>query len=110
MVGMTEQAAKAAGLDYEVGRGWFEHSPRAQIAGSTQGLIKLVFRRDDRRLLGVHIVGEIAAELVHIGQGAIGAGEPIDTFIDRTFNLPTFSETYKYAAYDGLQRLEGKRP
>ena len=110
MVGMTEQAARAAGIDCEVGRGWFEHSPRAQIAGSTEGLIKLVFRRDDRRLLGVHIVGEIATELIHQGQGAIAAGAPIDTFIDRTFNLPTFSETYKYAAYDGLQRLEGKQP
>ena len=110
MVGMTEQAARAAGIDCEVGRGWFEHSPRAQIAGATEGLIKLVFRRDDHRLLGVHIVGEIAAELIHQGQAAIGAGEPIDTFIDRTFNLPTFSETYKYAAYDGLQRLEGKQP
>jgi NAD(P) transhydrogenase len=110
MVGMTEEAARGAGIDYEVGRGWFEHSPRAQIAGSTQGLIKLVFRRDYRRLRGVHIVGEIAAELIHHGQGAIGAGEPIDIFIDRTFNIPTFSETYKYAAYDGLQRLEGKQP
>ncbi|HZD70952.1 MAG TPA: Si-specific NAD(P)(+) transhydrogenase [Actinomycetes bacterium] len=110
MVGMTEQAAKGAGIDCEVGRGWFQHSPRAQIAGATEGLIKLVFRRDDRRLLGVHIVGEIAGELIHQGQAAIGAGEPIDTFIDRTFNLPTYSETYKYAAYDGLQRLQGTRP
>ena len=110
MVGMTEQAAKEAGIDCEVGRGWFEHSPRAQIAGATEGLIKLVFRRDNRRLLGVHIVGEIAAELIHQGQGAIGSDQPIDTFIDRTFNIPTFSETYKYAAYDGLQRLQGKQP
>src|SRR6266511_4166081 len=110
MVGMTEQAARAAGIDCEVGRGWFEHSPRAQIAGATEGLVKLVFRRDDRRLLGVHIVGELATELIHHGQAAIGAGEPIDTFIDRTFNIPTYSETYKYAAYDGLQRIEGKQP
>lgn len=70
----------------------------------------LVFRRGDRRLPGVHIVGELATELIHQGQTAIGAGEPIDTFIDRTFNLPTYSETYKYAAYEGLQRLEGKQP
>jgi NAD(P) transhydrogenase len=110
MVGMTQQQAKGAAIDHEVGRAWFAHSPRAQIAGSTEGLVKLVFRRDDHRLLGVHIVGEIAAELIHHGQAAISAGEPIDTFIDRTFNLPTFSETYKYAAYDGLQRLQGKQP
>jgi NAD(P) transhydrogenase len=110
MVGMTEEEARGAGIDLEVGRGWFQHSPRAQIAGATEGLIKLVFRRDDRRLLGVHIVGEIAAELIHQGQAAIGAGERIDAFIHRTFNLPTYSETYKYAAYDGLQRLQGKQP
>jgi NAD(P) transhydrogenase len=106
MVGMTEDEAEARGIDREVGRGWFEHSPRAQIAGSLDGLIKLVFRRDDHRLLGVHIVGEIAAELIHQGQAAIASGDPIDVFIHRTFNVPTYSETYKYAAYDGLQRLQ----
>jgi NAD(P) transhydrogenase len=110
MVGMTEAAAEKEGIDYEVGRGWFQHSPRAQITGSTDGLIKLVFRRDDRRLLGVHIVGEIAGELIHLGQAAIGGGERIDTFIHRTFNVPTYGETYKYAAYDGLQRLSPRNP
>jgi NAD(P) transhydrogenase len=110
MVGMTEEEARRQGIDCEVGRGWFKHSPRAQIAGSTDGLIKLVFRRDDRRLLGVHIVGEIAGELIHQGQGAIARGERIDTFIHQTFNIPTFGETYKYAAYDGLQQLSGRRP
>jgi NAD(P) transhydrogenase len=108
MVGITEEEATRAGIDHEVGRGWFEHSPRAQIAGATEGLIKLVFRRDDRRLLGVHILAEIASELIHIGQGAIASGQQIDTFIHRTFNLPTYSETYKYAAYDGLQRLQAR--
>jgi NAD(P) transhydrogenase len=107
MVGMTEELAKAEGIDYEVGRGWFAHSPRAQISGSTEGLIKLVFRREDRGLLGVHILGEAAGELIHQGQAAIGCGEAIDVFIHRTFNIPTLSETYKYAAYDGLQRLSG---
>jgi NAD(P) transhydrogenase len=107
MVGMTEESATEQGIDYEVGRGWFKHSPRAQITGSTEGLIKLVFERDSRRLLGVHIVGETAGELIHVGQATIGCGERIDTFIHRTFNIPTFGETYKYAAYDGLQRLNG---
>jgi NAD(P) transhydrogenase len=109
MVGLTEEEARERDIAYEVGRGWFKHSPRAQIAGSTEGLIKLVFQRNDRRLLGVHIVGEIAGELIHHGQGAISCGEAIDTFIHRTFNIPTFSETYKYAAYDGLQRLQGRQ-
>jgi NAD(P) transhydrogenase len=76
MVGLTEAEASERGIDYEVGRGWFKHSPRAQIAGSPEGLIKLVFRRDDRRLLGVHIVGEIAAELVPARIESCGHDEP----------------------------------
>ncbi|MGZ8754431.1 MAG: Si-specific NAD(P)(+) transhydrogenase [Acidimicrobiia bacterium] len=107
MVGMTEEAAATAGIDHEVGRAWFEDNPRSCIAGMADGLIKLVFRRDDRRLLGVHVVGEEAAELVHQGQAVIQAGETIDRFIHSTYNIPTRSEAYKYAAYDGLQRLSG---
>ena len=108
MVGMTEEAATEAGIDHEVGRGWFSNNPRSVIAGSTEGLIKLVFRRDDKALLGVHILGEHAAELVHQGQAVLHAGGTIDRFIHATFNVPTRSEMYKYAAYDGLQRLSGK--
>ena len=107
MVGMTEEAAGAAGIDYEVGRYRFDNNPRSLIAGTTYGVIKLVFRRDDRRLLGVHIVGEEAAELIHVGQAVIHADEVIDRFIHSTFNIPTRAEAYKYAAYDGLQRLDG---
>lgn len=110
MVGHTEPAAREAGIDCEVGRFRFSDNPRSLIAGTTYGLIKLVFRRDDRRLLGVHIVGEEAAELVHVGQAVIHAGEPIDRFIHSTFNIPTRAEVYKYAAYDGLQRLSGRAP
>jgi len=108
VVGMTEEAAAGAGIDYEVGRSRFSANPRSLIAGTTQGVIKLVFRRDNRRLLGVHIVGEEAAELVHIGQAVIHADETIDMFIHSTFNIPTRTEAYKYAAYDGLQRLAGR--
>ncbi len=105
MVGMTEEAAQEAGIDVESGRSRFETNARARIAGATDGLVKLVFRRDDRRLLGVHIVGDDAAELIHIGQAVLHSGETIDYFIHSTFNVPTLSEAYKYAAYDGLQRL-----
>lgn len=105
MVGVTEPAARAAGIDVEVGRGRFARNTRARIAGATEGLIKLVFRRSDRVLLGVHILGDIASELVHLGQLIVSAGRPIDYFIHATFNVPTYSEAYKYAAYDGLQRL-----
>jgi NAD(P) transhydrogenase len=105
MVGLTEEAARAENIDYEVGRGWFARNTRARIAGTTEGLVKLVFRKSDRVLLGVHIVGDIASELIHLGQVIAGQAKPIDYFIHATFNVPTFSEAYKYAAYDGLQRI-----
>ena len=105
MAGLTEEAARAAGIDYEVGRGYFNRNTRARIAGATEGLVKLVFRRADRVLLGVHVLGDIAAELVHLGQLVASQQRPIDHFIHATFNVPTFTEAYKYAAYDGLQRL-----
>jgi NAD(P) transhydrogenase len=107
-VGLSASAAAEAGIPYEVGLSSFSQNPRSIIAGTTYGLIKLVFRSDDRRLLGVHIVGEEAAELIHVGQAVLHAGETIDRFIHTTFNLPTRSEVYKYAAYDGLQRLAGR--
>jgi NAD(P) transhydrogenase len=109
MVGLTEEAAAAAGIDAAAGRYDFSNNPRSIIAGTTYGFIKLVFRRDDRRLLGVHIVGEEAAELIHAGQAVLHAGETIDRFIHSTFNIPTRAEAYKYAAYDGLQQLGGQR-
>lgn len=104
-VGLTEQDAVGAGLDCEVGRGWLTTNQRAQIAGDTEGLIKLVFARHDQRLLGVHIIGEDAGELVHQGQAVLRHGGDIRYFIDTTFNLPTRSDAYKYAAYDGLARV-----
>jgi NAD(P) transhydrogenase len=105
MVGLSEEAAAGQGLDYEVGRGWFARNTRANIIGATEGLVKLVFQRDDRRLLGVHIIGGGAAELIHQGQAVLRFGGDIEYFIHTTFNVPTESEAYKYAAYDGLQRL-----
>lgn len=109
MVGMTEESAAAAGIDYEVGRSWFAHNARSHIVGSTDGMIKLVLAREDRRLLGVHVIGEDAAELVHIGQAVMHAKGPIDRFLHTTFNIPTRSELYKYAAYDALQNLARHR-
>ena len=105
MVGMSEEAAAFQGLDYEVGRAWFARNTRANIIGATEGLVKLVFQRNDRSLLGVHIIGGGAAELIHQGQAVLRFGGDIDYFIHTTFNVPTESEAYKYAAYDGLQRL-----
>ena len=72
------------------------------------GLVKLVFRVSDKELLGVHIVGEVASELIHIGQFVIQVGGTIDRFIDATFAVPSRSVAYKFAAYDGLMRLAGR--
>jgi NAD(P) transhydrogenase len=108
MVGMTEEAAAAAGIEYEVGRAWFAQNARARIAGTTDGLVKLVFRREDRTLLGAHVMGDTASELVHLPQAVLHTGGTIDRFIHTTFNVPTYAEAFKYAAYDGLQRLEGR--
>jgi NAD(P) transhydrogenase len=109
MVGLTEAGAAAQGIEHEVGRGWFAGNTRATIAGATDGLVKLVFERESRKLLGVHVLGDHAAELVHQGQAVLNYGGSIDYFIHSTFNAPTESEAYKYAAYDGLQRLQAQR-
>jgi NAD(P) transhydrogenase len=108
MVGMTEEAAATAGIDYEVGRAWFVDNARSAIAGTQQGLIKLVLERDTKRLIGAHILGEEAAELIHQAQAVIHTRGTIDYFIDSTYNVPTRSEAFKYAAYDALQRLSQK--
>jgi len=105
-VGLTEQEASDQAIPYVVGRGRFEGNSRANIGGSTDGMIKLVFSKADRTLLGVHILGESATESIHVGQAAIKHGDAIDYFIDTTFNVPTLCEAYKYAAYDGLQRWQ----
>jgi NAD(P) transhydrogenase len=107
MVGMTEEAAKAADIDYEVGRSWFVNNSRSAIAGTPAGFIKLVLNREDRRLIGAHIIGEEAAELIHQAQAVIHTRGTIDYFIESTYNVPTRSEAFKYAAYDALQNLAG---
>ena len=109
MVGMTEAQAKAAGVDYETGRALFSANAKAKISGLHEGMVKLVFRRADRVLLGVHILGEMASELIHLGQLVLHEQAPIDRFIHATFAVPTRSEAYKYAAYDGLMRLDQAR-
>ncbi len=103
-VGITEQEAASRGLGYLVGRGRFEGNARANIGGMTDGMVKLIFDRTDRTLLGVHVLGEVATEVIHVGQSALNHSDPIDYFIEKTFNVPTLCEAYKYAAYDGLQR------
>jgi NAD(P) transhydrogenase len=105
MVGVTEEQARERNLAYAVGVSHFKDNSRAAIAGATDGALKLVVDRDDRRLLGVHMIGEGATELVHQGQAVIHFAGTLDYFIHSTFDVPTVSDSYKYAAYDCLQRM-----
>lgn len=104
-VGETEQTCREKKIPCCVGRAYYQGNSRGQIIGDFSGLIKLVFRADDKRLLGVHILGEMASELVHVGQACLHFGGTIDYFIQSVFNYPTLAEAYKYAAYDGLGSL-----
>jgi NAD(P) transhydrogenase len=106
-VGETEESCKEKKIDYEVGRAQYANNARGQIIGDSSGLLKLIFRREDRRLLGVHILGESATELIHLGMAVLESFGTIDAFVELVFNFPTLSELYKYAAYDGLSKLGG---
>ncbi|MBI1963067.1 MAG: Si-specific NAD(P)(+) transhydrogenase [Candidatus Rokubacteria bacterium] len=105
MVGETEESCREKGIDYCVGRALYRQNARGQIIGDLAGELKLVFRAPDKTLLGVHVIGEAAAELVHVGLMVLLAGGTIDTFINAVFNYPTLGDAYKYAAYDGLGNL-----
>ena len=106
-VGETEETCKAKGIAYEVGRAQYTNNARGQMIGETHGLLKLIFRRDNLRMLGVHLIGENATDLVHIGMMVIELEGGINTLVDSVFNAPTLSEMYKAAAYDGLGNLAG---
>jgi NAD(P) transhydrogenase len=108
-VGMTEEECRNKGMAYEVGRTTYRNNARGQIIGDTKGMIKLVFDPESLKLLGVHIVGENASELLHIGMMVMQFGGTISAFIDSVFNFPTLSDAYKYAAYDGLGNVARKR-
>lgn len=105
--GETEESCKEKKIDYCVGRALYANNARGHIIGDTAGMLKLVFARADKKLLGVSIIGESATELIHIGMAVLDHNETIDEFIEQVFNYPTLSETYKYAAYEGLGNLAG---
>ncbi|HZF07103.1 MAG TPA: Si-specific NAD(P)(+) transhydrogenase [Patescibacteria group bacterium] len=105
MVGETEESCRGKKIDYCVGRALYRTNARGQITGDLGGELKLVFRYPDKTLLGVHVIGEIAAELVHVGLMVLQVGGTIDAFINTVFNYPSLGDTYKYAAYDGLGAL-----
>lgn len=106
MVGETEQSLVASGQAYEVGMARYYELARGQIINDHDGMLKMVFDPNSRRILGVHIVGERATELIHIGQAVMTLGGTLDYFIETVFNYPTLTEAYKVAALDGFARLE----
>ncbi len=104
-LGYTERTASEAGMDVVVGRALYCDNARGAITGDREGMTKLVVERDTRRVVGVHVIGERASELVHIGQAVMQLGGRVDVFIDMVFNFPTLAESYKYAAYECLGQL-----
>jgi NAD(P) transhydrogenase len=106
--GLTEEQCRERSLDYEVGRADLALTPRGAIAGRG-GLLKLIFLKADRKLIGVHCIGDIASEIVGIGQMVIRCGGTVNTIANMSLNTPTYSYAYKYAAFDGLRRLAAAR-
>lgn len=105
MIGMTEEALMRDSIPYESGIARFSETARGQILGFDQGLLKLLFHAEDHRLLGAHIVGEGATELIHIGQAVMALGGGLDFLVENVFNYPTLAEAYKIAALDAWNRL-----
>jgi NAD(P) transhydrogenase len=104
-VGRNEQELTEAKVPYEVGMARYREIARGGILGDDSGFLKLLFHRETRRLLGVHIIGSDATELVHIGQAVLAFDGTIDYFVDSVFNYPTFAECYKVAALDGFNKV-----
>jgi NAD(P) transhydrogenase len=104
-IGKTEEQLTDEDVPYEVGVGYYREIARGQIRGDTTGRLKLIFHRENLDLLGVHIIGEGASELLHIGQAVLILKGKVDYFIDTVFNYPTLAECYKAAAFNGLNKL-----
>jgi NAD(P) transhydrogenase len=108
MVGETEKTLSASGHEYEIGIARYFELARGQIMNDHDGMLKLVFDRKSKRILGIHIIGERATELVHIGQAVMCHGGTLEYFIETVLNYPTLAEAYKVAALDGLARLQNR--
>jgi NAD(P) transhydrogenase len=104
-LGKTEEQLTEEDVPYEVGVAYYREIARGQIRGDTTGRLKLIFHRETHALLGVHIIGEGASELVHIGQAVMALGGKLDYFVETVFNYPTLAECYKVAAFNGLNRV-----
>ena len=105
MVGATEQELTKQKIPYETGVARYKEISRGQIVGDDSGMFKMLFHRDDRRLLGCHCIGSGATELIHVGQAVLGLGGGLDYFLNTVFNYPTLAECYKVAAYNAANKL-----
>ena len=105
MVGQTEQALTEAKAPYEIVVARFREIARGAIIGITDGMLKLLFHQETRKLLGVHIVGHRASEFVHVGQAVLAFEGTVDYFVNSVFNYPTFAEYYKVAALDRYNKV-----
>jgi NAD(P) transhydrogenase len=105
MVGKTEQELTAAKIPYEFGAAKYEELAKGQIVGELTGYLKLLFDPQTLRLLGVHAMGENAAEIIHVGQAVLAYDGTIEYFRNTVFNYPTFAEAYKVAALDGMNKI-----
>ena len=106
MVGITEDECREKQIPHLIGRAYYENNPRGQIIGDMSGMVKLIFSPSDKKLLGAHLIGEQASELIHIAAHVMLANGTIDAFIQAVYNYPTLADAYKYAAYDGLGHWE----
>ncbi len=104
-IGKTEEQLTDEDVPYEVGVAYYRETARGQIRGDTTGRLKIMFHRETRLLLGVHIIGEGASELLHIGQAVFSLNGTIDYFVETVFNYPTLAECYKAAAFNGVNKL-----
>lgn len=102
-IGLTEDECKEKNIPYLIGRAYYEENARGQIIGDLGGMTKLVFSPMDKKLLGAHLIGEQASELIHIASHVMLTNGTIDAFIEAVYNYPTLSDSYQYAAYDGLK-------
>lgn len=109
-VGLTEQQVRAQNIPYECGVARFRETSRGHIMGLQSGMMKMIVSLETRKLLGVHIVGEGATELIHIGQAVLNLGATLDYFVENTFNYPTLAEAYKIAALDAWNRMPRTKP
>lgn len=107
--GYTEEQLQKLGFQYEVGRAYYYEIARSHIVGSNIGLFKILFHRETLEILGIHVIGRSATEVIHIGQTAVSFNAKIDYFIDHIFNYPTYAEGYRIAALNGLNKIKHRK-